>query len=137
MADILDINKLVKKITPEQIRALREKQMNGNYGIQSSETIRDVLSKAQELRKDFSTLPALLREHFKNDEFSYYDFLEKNKENKYALNELQAEISKSKSYKDALDHLKNLEKNKEMQDLEVKNALQNMLKDALKPEQGS
>lgn len=114
--DMLDLNKLIKRITPEQVKALKEKQLTGNYGIQNDMTIRDVLLQSKQLTKDFMQLPSIIREKFNNDEFLYQDFLQKNKDNKYALPELYKEITGSESIQRMIDKAKYLEeKQKEIQ----------------------
>lgn len=123
--DMLDLNKLIKRVTPEQIKALKEKQLNGNYGQQDNSTMRDILLQSAKLQKDFKQLPAYLKEHFKNNEFDYHKFLTDNSDNKYALAELQAELSNSDSMKRFIEKQKFLEKeSQKAKDLEQQSLAQ-------------
>lgn len=133
--DVLDLNKLIRKITPEQIKKLKEKQLNGNYGMQQDETIRDVLLKSKELTKSFMDLPAIVREKFSNDEFLYQDFLENNKDNKYALAELFQELSGSEEVKRMIEKSKMLEEAQKEIELNKQKELGKAIAEALKANQ--
>lgn len=130
--DMLDLNKLIKRITPEQVKKLKEQQLSGNYGIQNDMTIRDVLLQSKKLTKDFMSLPAVVREKFGNDEFAYQDFLQKNKDNKYALPELYQSITDSDELKRHIDKVKKIEQQKADQISSTNKALAKEIADALK-----
>lgn len=104
-ADILDVNKLVVRMTPAQIQELAAKHAaKAQYGVdQSKMSLRDLMLEAQKMKGSFLELPAVVREYFGNDEFSYHEFLAKNKDNKYAISELHAEITGSESFKRQLE----------------------------------
>ena len=133
MQEMLDINKLVKRITPEMVKALREKQLNGNYGVQENDTIREVLIKANALQKDFASLPALVREHFGNDEFEYNRFITANKNDKYALVNLAKDITKSEKYSLAVAELKKQDKAAQDAILQKQKELADLIKEAVNP----
>lgn len=132
--DMLDLNKLVPRMTPESMLELKAKQeASDKYGIQDNSNIRDVFIKVQSMKKDFSELPAIVKDHFNNDEFLYFDFLAANKENKYVLGELITEISGSDSVKRQLDALKRQEENKKTQELSNKDKLLEAIKEVITP----
>lgn len=130
--DLLDVNKLVTRITPEQLISLKAKHGMAKYGIQSNDTIRDVLLKTQALNSDFKELPADIREYFKNDEFLYLEFLNKNSDNKYALSELAAEITGSADFKERIELAKQKEKNDQERLLNREKSLANSIASAIK-----
>lgn len=132
--DLLDVNKLMERITPDQLRDLKLKHEKAQYGVQSNDTMRDVMMKAQLLVKDFKDLPAMVREHFKNDEFLYLDILHKEKDNKYFLGELMAEITGSESYKQQVEALKRKDEEDAKAILLQQQSLAGIIKDALSPE---
>lgn len=73
---LVDINHIIKNFTQQQLQEinLREK----HYGISKNMSLRDAFLEAQKLKGDFESLPAELKDHFKNDEFAFAEFIQKN-----------------------------------------------------------
>lgn len=115
--DLLDVNKLIKRTSKAQLQELANKKIP-QYGHQDTDTLRDTMIKAKQMVKEFHQLPAYMRAHFKNDEFKFQEWLEENKDNKYAFTELTGELTKNPEYKKYVQDLKNKEeylKNKELE----------------------
>lgn len=134
-SDLLDVSKMVSRMSPQQLKDLAAKSLNAKYGVQNNDSLRDVLVKSQGLKTDFMELPALVRAQFKNDEFAYYDFLEKNSDNPYAIPELLVKITDSDFYKMQLDQLKAKDEAQKTQILEQNQSLAQQIANALKPEE--
>lgn len=96
---VTDINEIMRQMTKQRMDELSKLQRD--YGTQSTDTLRDTLQKIQSIAKDFSELPAVIRDYFSNDELKYHYYLHENRKEKHAIRDLYEELTKSEVGKQA------------------------------------